>query len=186
MIYKTITDRFEAEKLAEDIFICTDKPIICIDYADLRVVKRISVLKYAISINIGCSDEGFIDKLLEIIKASSLPQAELKTCLIHIRANGADQSLTYENVGNLVLKIRESNIGACSDGKCLYAVTDAPSVPVGEWHIDIVFGFNKTEEERLDDEKYEQMIEEYRKSMLPPMPDEFVFPEFPVNNKCSE
>ena len=46
MKYEIITDRFEIEKMAEDIFICDDKPIEPIDYADLRTLRRISTLKW--------------------------------------------------------------------------------------------------------------------------------------------
>ena len=48
MKYEVITDRFEVEKLAEDIYLSGDKPFVYIDYADLRTLRRISTLKYGI------------------------------------------------------------------------------------------------------------------------------------------
>ena len=42
-----------------------------------------------------------------------------------------------------------------------------------------MFGFNKIAEDKLEDEKYELMIEEYHKLKLPPA--ECVFPEFIIN-----
>lgn len=60
MNYEIITDRFEVEKMTEDIFICDDKPFIYIDYADLRTLRRISTLKYGISIKTHFSEDELI------------------------------------------------------------------------------------------------------------------------------
>ena len=44
-----------------------------------------------------------------------------------------------------------------------------------------MFGLNKTNEDKLEDEKHEQMIEEYHKMKLPPV--EWDFPEFIIESK---
>ena len=59
---EVFTNRFEVEKMAEDIFVCDDKPFIYIDYADLRTLRRISTLKYGISI------KAVVEALKESIK----------------------------------------------------------------------------------------------------------------------
>lgn len=61
----------------------------------------------------------------------------------------------------------------------LYAVTNSSSIPIGECHINLVLGVDKTEEDRLEDEKHEQMIEEYHKSKLPSTD----FPECLIDNE---
>lgn len=181
MKYEVITDRFEVEKLAEDIFICDDKPLIYIDYADLRTLRRISTLKYGISIKAHFSGDELINEILKVIETYSIPVSELKTYLIHIRINEADPSFTYENLGNLIQQIRDLKGIWNSEERFegLYAVTNSSSIPIGEWHINLVFGVDKTEEDKLEDEKHEQMIEEYHKSKLPPID----FPEFFINNE---
>lgn len=40
MNYEIITDRFEIEKMAEDMFLSDDEILVHIDYADLRTLKR--------------------------------------------------------------------------------------------------------------------------------------------------
>lgn len=175
MRYEILTDRLRVEKLAEDIFICDDKPLIYIDYADLRTLRRISTLKYGISIKAHFSGDELISEILKVVETHSIPVSELKTYLIHIRINEADTSFTYENLGNLVQQIRHLKCNVDSDEKFegLHAVTNSSSTPIGEWHINLVFGIEKTAEDKLEDDKHEQMIEEYHKSKLSPV--EFIF-----------
>lgn len=85
MKYEVITDRFEVEKLAEDIYLSGDKPFVYIDYADLRTLRRISTLKYGISFKISCSNNKFIEEILYAIKSQDIPLSDLKTYLINIR-----------------------------------------------------------------------------------------------------
>ena len=179
---EVLTDRFEVEKMAEDIFICDDKPFIYIDYADLRTLRRISTLQYGISIKAHFSRDELISEILKVIETHSIPVSELKTFLIHIRINEADPSCTYENLGNLIQQIRDlkGNWNSEERFEGLYAVTNSSSIPIGEWHINLVFGVGKTAEDRLEDDKYEQIIEEYHKSKLPSIN----FPEFPIDNEA--
>lgn len=44
MNYNIITDRFEIEKMAEDLFLSDDKQIGHIDYADIRTIKKLERL----------------------------------------------------------------------------------------------------------------------------------------------
>lgn len=181
MKYEIITDRFEVEKMAEDIFICDDKPFIYIDYADLRTLRRISTLKYGISIKALFSGDELISEILKVIETHSIPVSELKTYLIHIRINEADPSFPYENLGNLIQQIRnlKGNVDSDESFEGLYAVTNSSSTAIGEWHINLVFGVEKTAKDRLEDEIHEQMIEEYHKSKLPSID----FPEFLIDNE---
>lgn len=169
MNYEILTDRFEVEKMAEDIFICNDKPFIYIDYADLRTLRRISTLKYGISIKAHFSEDELIHEILKVIKTHSIPLSELKTYLIHIRINEAAPSFTYENLGNLIQQIRnlKDNVDSEERFEGLYAVTYSSSIPIREWHINLVLGVDKTEADKLEDEKHEQMIEEYHKPKVP-------------------
>lgn len=101
--------------------------------------------------------------------------------MIHIRINETAPSFTYENLGNLIQQIRNLKGSVDSEERFegLYAVTNSSSIPIREWHINLVLGVDKTEEDRLEDEKHEQMIEEYHKSKLPSID----FPEFLIDNE---
>ena len=178
---EVFTDRFEVEKMAEDIFICDDKPVEPIDYADLRTLRRISTLKYGISIKAHFSDDELINEILKVIEIHPIPVSKLKTYLIHIRINEAESSFMYENLGNLIQQISNLKGDLDSDGSFdgLYAVTNSSLIPIGECYVNLVFGVDKTEEDKLEDDKHEQMIEEYHKSKYPPID----FPELPVDNE---
>lgn len=175
MKYEVFTERFEVEKMAEDIFICDDKPLIYIDYADLRTLRRISTLKYGISIKAHFSGDELINEILKVIETHSIPVSELKTYLIHIRINEADLSFTCENMGNLIQQIRnlKGEVDSDESFEGLYAVTNSSSIPIGEWHINLVLGIGKTAEDKFEDDKHEQMIEEYHKSKLSPVKCDF-------------
>lgn len=175
MTYEFITDRFEAEKLAEDIFVGDDKPIVHMDYADLCTLRRITTLKYAMAIKVSNLDDEAIKEILKAIKTLSIPYRELKTCLVHIRVNESEQLSTAKNLDDFIQQIQNLKVGECSEDKlgCVYVVTSNPSIPLGELHVNLVFAVCKTEEDKLEDEKYEQMIMEYRKFKFPITGDEF-------------
>ena len=163
MKYEILTDRFEVEKMAEDIFICDDKPFIYIDYADLRTLRRISTLKYGISIKAYSSEDELINEVLKVIETHSIPVSELKTYLIHIRINEADPLFTYENLGNLMQQIRalKGNVDSEEIFEGLYAVTNCSLIPIGEWYINLVFGVEKTAKDRLEDDKMKELLQKY-------------------------
>ena len=175
MKYEVVTDGFEVEKLAEDIYLSGDKPFVYIDYADLRTLRRISTLKYGISFKISCSNNKFIEEILYVIKSQDISLCNLKTYLINIRINENETSLNYENIGNLLEQIRVLKPTDSSEDyfKGLWTLNTNSSIPLGECYINLIFGFNKTVEDQREDEKHEQMIEEYHKIKLPPVEWDF-------------
>ena len=166
---------FEVEKLAEDIYLSGDKPFVYIDYTDLRTLRRISTLKYGISFKISCSNNKFIEEILYVIKSQDIPLCNFKTYLINIRINENETSLNYENIGNLLEQIRVLKPTDSSEDyfKGLWTLNTNSSIPLGECYINLIFGFNKTAEDQREDEKHEQMIEEYHKIKLPPVEWDF-------------
>lgn len=52
---------------------------------------------------------------------------------------------------------------------CLWSVCVRHSMPKGTLKIQLLVSSEKTEQDKQDDEKYEQMIEEYRKPYFPPL-----------------
>ncbi len=165
MKYKIITDRFEVEKLAEDIFLSDDKGIVHMDYADLRTFRKFSTFKYAISFNFICSNEKFIEELLNVIKSQDIPFADLRGCLINIRINDDETSLSPEDIGNLLEQVRTLKPADSSDDnfEVIWTLNTNSSIPLGNCYINIMFGINKIVEDLLEDEKNEQMIDEYQK-----------------------
>jgi predicted DNA binding CopG/RHH family protein len=48
----------------------------------------------------------------------------------------------------------------------LYGLTHHPSIEVGKWIVNLVIGVDKSEQDKVEDEFYEQKIEEYHNEML--------------------
>ena len=64
----------------------------------------------------------------------------------------------------------------------LWSVRNRSSMSKGTLKIKLLATYEKTEQDKLEDEKYEQMMEEYRKPFFPPIDlPEFVFT--PTNNE---
>lgn len=61
---------------------------------------------------------------------------------------------------------------------CLWSVCVRHSMPKGTLKIQLLVSSEKTEQDKQDDEKYEQMIEEYRKPFFSPID----FPEIVLTN----
>lgn len=109
------------------------------------------------------SGDELISKILKVIETHSIPTSELKTYLIHIRINEVAPSFTYENLGNLIQQIRnlKGNMDSEESFEGLYAVTNSSSTPIGEWHIIHIFGVGKTAEDKLEDDKMEELLQKY-------------------------
>lgn len=180
MNYEIITDRFEIEKMAENMCIHSqgDEMRMYIDYNDLRMIRRISTLKYGISCKVCCSDNHYIEKIASVIKSLDLPLSQLRSYLVNFRVNTAEPTLSYDSVGSILNLVRD--LGATENQENIYdgiwSCNTNSSIPEGVCYINIVFGVNKVEQDKLEDEKYEQMIEEYRNGLFPPLD----FPEFVI------
>lgn len=177
MNYEIITDRFEIEKIAENMCIPSqgDEMHMYIDYNDLRMIRRISTLKYGISCKVCCSDNKFVETIASAIHSLDLPLSQLRSYLVNFRANKAEPTLSYEDLGNILNLVRD--LGATETPNCQYegiwSCNTNPSIPEGMCYINILFGVNKTEQDKQEDEKCEQMMKEYHKQLFPPL-------DFPV------
>ena len=175
MKYEIITDRFEIEKIAEDIFLSDDKQIVHIDYADLRTLRKIGTLKKAIVFNVDTLGGEWVDKFIENIKSLQLPIDSLRAFMMNI-IECDDDSLRYSDINKLWqyltrIKYKEGDAEDTFDSfiDCLWSVRMRPSMPKGALKIQLLLTCEKTEQDKLEEEKYEQMIEEYRKLFFPPL-----------------
>lgn len=191
MKYEIITDRGEIERLAEDSFISDDKMITLIDYADLRALRRCGTFKHAIICNFDMTNSDWIEDFKSIINTVKLPLDNLKAFYINIIEGGneGESSLPYRDV----MKLRDYLITIrcsveCVDcttedfTPCLWAVKNRSTLPPNTLQIQLMSTYEKTEQDRADDEKYERMIEEYRKAFFPPLD----FPIFELDSKDKE
>ena len=158
MTYNIITNRFEIEQLTEDIFI--EKENTRTDYVDIMTIKRKRTLKYAISCQGYCSDEKYLNDVIKVIKEQMLPICELETYLIHICMNPQESSHNEDAICDLIQQIAtlKAENSSCVDYDGLYICNNSRTIPIGELHINIIFGVKKSEDM--------QMINEYHKSTI--------------------
>lgn len=179
MKYKIITDRFEIEKMAEDSFLSDDKTIIHVDYADLRALKRWGTFKHAIicDFNVAANSD-WTEEFKNIIKTIPLPLNNLNAFYLNIIEGGNedDLSLSYMDMSKLLeYLVYIRCLEECSDDipdnrtTCLYTVKNRTALPKSTIQIQLMSAYEKTEQDKKEDEKYEQMIEEYRKPYFPPL-----------------
>jgi len=188
MKYEIITDRFEIEKMAEDMFLSDDEILVHIDYADLRTLKRLGTFKHAIIFDIDTLEGEWTNKFIENVKSLLLPLDSLRAFMMNYIASD-DDLLPYSDVIKLWqyltrIKYKGGDIDDTFDSfiDCLWSICIRPSMPKGTLKIQLLATYEKTEQDKLEDEKYEQMMEEYRKPFFPPVDlPEFVFT--PTNNE---
>ena len=190
MKYEIITDLFDVEKMAEEPFLSDDEILVHIDYADLRTLKRRGTFKKAIVLDIDTLEGEWIDKFIENVKSLLPPLDSLRAFMMNYIA--CDENLLlYSDITKLWqyftrIKYKEGE-GYLDDTydsfiDCLWTVRIRRSMPKGALKIQMLVSSEKTEQDKQEDEKYEQMMEEYRKPFFPPIDlPEFVFT--PTNNE---
>lgn len=175
-----ITGRSYVEKMAEDVFLCNDKVLVPVDYADLQALRRMGTFKKAIIFDIDAQEGKWTDEFIGNIESQQLPLASLRAFMLNIIAS-EDDSLLYSDVIELWqyltrIKHRGGNSNDTFDDyvECLWSVRIRPSMPKGALKIELLASYEKMEQDKPEDERFEQMIEEYRTSFCLPMD----FPEF--------
>lgn len=184
MNYEIITDRFEIEKMAEEPFLSDDEILVHIDYADLRTLKRRGTFKKAIVLDIDTLEGEWIDKFIENVKSLLPPLDSLRAFMMNYIACDEDL-LLYSDIAKLWqyftrIKYKEEDTDDTYDSfiDCLWTVRIRRSMPKGALKIQLLVSSEKTVQDKQEDEKYEQMMEEYRKPFFAPID----FPEFVLTN----
>ena len=188
MQYEIITARFEIEKMAENMFLSDDEMLAPIDYADLCALKRHGTFKHAIICDIELGNKAWANELINVIQSQQqLPFDTLQTFLVNIIVGDRGVSLSHEDLyefSQFLLSVKfadndteESKSENCTD--CLWSLSNRSSFPEGTMQIQLMSVFEKTEQDKQEDEKYEQMMEEYRKPFFAPID----FPELVLTNK---
>lgn len=171
MTCEIITDRFEVEKLVEDIFVSDDVAVIHIDYADVCKLRQSGTFGQAIVFNVDNLNDNSIDELINAIGALQLSKDTLNAFVMNIIANEDTLSqLTFGNIMKLwdvLAKFRcsKNDSGNCTNSctNCLLNVNGRPSLPDQTVQIHLMVTFEKTEEDKLEDVKFESLIQEYRR-----------------------
>ncbi len=177
MEYEIITDRFEIEKMAEDIFLSHDESIVNIDYADLLRIKSFGTLKHAIICDVDMQNNGWGNEFVKIIQSLQLPFDKLRAFLLNFIVGGEELTLTQDDISNIVrfldsIKDKEdapdnnpyNNIGY------IWTVHNRRSMPKDTLKIQLYLAYEKTEQYKQEDEKYAQLIEDYRRPYFPSEP----------------
>ncbi len=183
MEYEIITDRFEIEKMAEDIFLSHDELIANIDYADLLRIKRMGTLRHAIICDVDMQKSGWGNEFIKIIQSLQLPFDKLRAFLLNFIVGGEEPTLTEEDISNILqfiyhIKYKEdaSDNNPYNKIGFIWTVHNRHSMPKETLKIQLYLAYEKTEQDKQEDEKYEQMIEDYRRPFF--SSDSIDFSEF--------
>ena len=187
MKYEIITDRFEIEKMAEDIFLSDDEILVHIDYADLRTLKRHGTFKHAIICDLELGNEAWANELINVIQSQRLPIDTLQAFLMNIIVGDEGMSFSHEDLYELLqfltsVKFTDNDTEESRTKNytnCLWSLSNRSSFPESAMQIQLMSTYEKTKQDKQEDEKHEQMIEEYHKSKLPSID----FPECLIDNE---
>lgn len=168
-----ITDRFEIEKLAEDIFITSSKKgLMSLDYADLRITRRRGVFKIALSLKVEMLTANWTQRLIELIKSHIIPVDKLNTILVYFFVDGVGESMISHKDATEILCFVNEYLREEAEQRSdeyvdlVWAVYMDNSLPKNCFQATLMFSYAKTPQDELEDEQYQQMIEEYRQQFL--------------------
>lgn len=109
MNYEIITDRFEIEKMAEDMFLSDDEILVHIDYADLRTLKRHGTFKHAIICDIELGNKAWANELINVIQSQQQPIDTLQAFLMNIIVGDEGMSLSQDDETRATNRPHECN-----------------------------------------------------------------------------
>lgn len=185
MKYEILTDRFEIEKLAEELYISKDNIFVYIDYADVCAIKRLGTFKYTVICDIDMQNESWVTAFINVIQSLDFPLDELKAFMVNFIEGGEECTLIQTELCEVLQFLQSMTFTEERPNNyidILWSVRNRPSMSKGTLKIQLLATYEKTEQDKLEDEKYEQMMEEYRKPFFPPVD----LPEFgftPTNNE---
>lgn len=172
MNYEIITDRFEIEKMAEDLFLSDDEILVHIDYADLGALKLYGTFKHAIICDIDMQNESWVTAFINVIKSLDFPLAGLRAFMLNLIEGGEECTLIQVEILK-ILQFLESMTFIEEKPynyiDILWSFRNRSLMPKGTLKIQLLATYEKTEQDKQEDEKYEQMMEEYRKPYFPPL-----------------
>lgn len=172
MKYEIITDRFEIEKLAEDIFLSKDKVYANIDYVDLCAIKKHGTFKRAIICDIDIRNRNWVTEFINFILSIELPLEGLRACMVNFIGCGEECTLTQGELSEILqffqsMKFNEKGLNGFI--YILLSFRSKYSMPQRTLKIQLLSAYEKTEQDKQEDKKYEQLIEEYRESLFLPV-----------------
>lgn len=172
MKYEILTDRFEIEKLAEELYICRETALVYIDYADVRAIKRSGTFKQAIICDIDMQNESWVTAFTDVIKSLDFPLADLRVFMLNLIEGGEECTLIHVEICKILqflqsMTFTEEKPDSYID--ILWSFRNRSSMPKGTLKIQLLATYEKTEQDKQEDEKYEQMMEEYRRPFFPPL-----------------
>ena len=181
MNYEIITDRFEIEKMAEELYICRETALVFIDYADVRAIKRSGTFKHAIICDIDMQNESWVTAFINVIKFLDFPLAGLRAFMLNLIEGGEECTLIQVEIWKILQFLQSMTFTEEKPYNyidILWSFRNRSLMPKGTLKIQLLTTYEKTEQDKQEDEKYEQMMEKFRKPFFVPID----FPEFVLTN----
>ena len=143
----------------------------------MRTLKRHGTFKHAIICDVELGNEAWTNEFINVIQSQQLPLDTLHAFLMHIIVGDEGMSLSHEDLYELLqflttVKFTDNDTEESRPKNYtdfLWSLSNRSSFPEGAMQIQLMSTYEKTKQDKQEDEKYEQMIEAYRKPYFPPL-----------------
>lgn len=166
MSCRIINDRFEIEKMVEDVFLGEEAPTY-VDYADVQTIRRLSTFKVAVSYGAAVTCDNYLEHLLEVID-DVLTDKKPRFCFLVIEVNSAVESNIFVNdtLNSIINRISASETTEIPLD-VLYSIKTYPNM--GEdIFVNVMFAVPKSDEDKMEDERVKRLLKEYCLEKRPP------------------
>lgn len=171
-----INGRLEVDRMIEDIYGLPADGFsgYYIDYVDVCNLRGIGAFRQALCCHFDSSDENVFERVVAAVESMHLPADKLRGAILHFVV--ADCEGMSFDVLEMVSRLREWYVEMCRSvaidpqvtfANCLADIYADKTMPRGDSMIQIMFSFEKTEQERFEDEAHIEAIRRYNDERRP-------------------
>lgn len=163
MVARIITDRLEVEKMATDSFVFQNGNFGWIERNDIIILNRLGTYRLAFLLKFDMGPD-WTESLIQEIKSLSLPFEKLKGCIMNLIVDKVGEShIKMTNIYSVLGFIREYTKNEFKEEldqylNILWTTQTNPSLPANTLQVNLIFTTEKTEEDKLEDEKHRDIM----------------------------
>lgn len=126
-------------------------------------------------------NESWMTTFINVIQSLDFPRVGLRAFMLNFIEGGEECTLIYNDISKVIQFLKSMRLNEDETNnyiEVLRSIRNRPSMPKETLKIQLLATYEKTEQDKQEDEKYEQMMEEYRKPFFAPID----FPELVLTN----
>lgn len=117
-------------------------------------------------------NENWVKEYINLIQARELQLENLRALVLYLIEGGEECTLTHHEVSEVFQFLQSMTFSEEKQSNyvdILWSARTRESMPQRRLKIQLLLAYEKTGQDKQEDEKYEQMIEEYRKPFFRPL-----------------